>query len=72
MKSIQVRTLRDFYNMTRKWIVKGKDTPLNVELEITLDESSNLVTVKVLGDENIVDNDDIPSLFNGEGDSNES
>lgn len=72
MKTIQVRTLRDFYNMTRKWIVKGKDTPLNVELEITLDESSNLVTVKVLGDENIVDNDDIPSLFNGEGDSNES
>ena len=70
MKTIQVRTLRDFYNMTRKWIVKGKDTPLNVELEITLDESSNLVTVKVLG-ENIVDNGDIPSLFNGEGDSNE-
>lgn len=61
MKTIQVRTLRDFYNMTRKWIVKGKDTPLNVELEITLDESSNLVTVKV-----------VPSLFDGEGDSNES
>lgn len=53
-KCAQVRTLRDIYNMSRKWIVKGEDTPLDVELELKLDEDSNLVTVKVLG-ENIAD-----------------
>lgn len=63
MKTLQVKSLRDIYNMSRKWIVKGKDTPLNVELELTLDESFNLVTVEVLG-ENIVDKDDGLSLFN--------
>lgn len=62
MKTLQAKTLRDIYNTSRKWIVKGKDTPLNVELKLTLDESSNLVTVEVLG-ENIVDRDDEPSLF---------
>lgn len=62
MKTLQAKTLRDIYNMSRKWIVKGKDTPLNIELKLTLDESSNLITVETLG-ENIVDKDDSPSLF---------
>lgn len=64
MKTLQAKTLRDIYSVSRKWIVKGKDTPLNVELKLTLDESSNSVTVEVLG-ENIVDksDDDTPSLF---------
>lgn len=62
MKTLQAKSLRDIYNMSRKWIVKGKDTPLNVELKLTLDESSNLVTVEVLG-ENIIDRNDEPSLF---------
>lgn len=62
MKTLQAKSLRDIYNISRKWIVKGKDTPLNVELKLTLDESSNLVTVEVLG-ENIIDKDDGPSLF---------
>lgn len=62
MKTLQAKSLRDIYNMSRKWIVKGKDTSLNVELKLTLDESSNLVTVEVLG-ENIIDKDDSPSLF---------
>lgn len=69
MKTLQAKTLRDIYNMSRKWIVKGKDTPLNVELKLTLDESSNLVTVEVLG-ENIVDKkDDGPTLFDQGGDN---
>nr|DAG82690.1 MAG TPA: hypothetical protein [Caudoviricetes sp.] len=62
MKTLQAKTLRDIYNMSRKWIVKGKDTPLNIELKLTLDESSNLITVETLG-ENITDKDDSPSLF---------
>lgn len=68
MKTLQAKTLRDIYNMSRKWIVKGKDTPLNVELGLTLDESSNLVTVEVLS-ENIIDKDDSPSLFDLGGDN---
>lgn len=69
MKTLQAKTLRNVYNMSRKWIVKGKDTPLNVELKLTLDESSNLVTVEVLG-ENIVDKkDDGPTLFDRGGDN---
>ena len=70
MKVLQARTLRDIYNMSRKWIVKGKDTPLNVELKLTLDESSNSVAVEVLA-ENIVDSRDEcdgPPLFDLEGD----
>lgn len=65
MKTLQVRTLRDIYSMSRKWIVKGKDTPLNVELKLTLDESSNLVTVEVLSENvvDIADEGDGPSLF---------
>lgn len=75
MKTSQVKTLRDIYNASRKWIVKGKDTPLNIELKLTLDESSNLVTVESLSfivealDENIVDKDDEPSLFDLGGDN---
>lgn len=68
MKTLQAKTLRDIYNMSRKWIVKGKDTPLNIELKLTLDESSNLITVETLG-ENIVDKGDIPSLFDLGGDN---
>lgn len=68
MKTLQAKTLRDIYNMSRKWIEKGKDTPLSVELKLTLDESSNLVTVEVLS-ENIIDKDDEPSLFDQGGDS---
>lgn len=62
MKTSRVRTLRDIYNTSRKWIVKGKDTPLDVELKLTLDEATDLVTVEVLG-VNIIDKDDCPSLF---------
>lgn len=65
MKTLQARTLRDIYSISRKWIVKGKDTPLNVELKLTLDESSNLVTVEVLSENvvDIADEGDGPSLF---------
>lgn len=66
MKTLQARSLRGIYKMYRNWVVKGKDTPLNVELKFTLDESSNLVTVEVLG-ENIIDRDDGPSLFDKGG-----
>lgn len=70
MKTLQAKSLRGIYKMYRNWVVKGKDTPLNAELEFTLDENSNLVTVKVLG-ENIIDKDDNdgPSLFD-KGDLN--
>lgn len=67
MKTFQAKSLRGIYKMYRNWVVKGKDTPLNVELEFTLDESSNLVTVEVLG-ENITDKDDSPSLYDRGGD----
>lgn len=71
MKTIHAKTLRDVYNMSRKWIVKGKDTPLSKELNLTLDEDSNLVTVE-LGDEQIIDKNDEPSLFDSKGDTDES
>ena len=66
MKTSQAKTLRDVYSVSRKWIVKGKDTPLNVELKLTLDESSNLVTVEVCNEQTVDRKDDGPSLFDSE------
>lgn len=67
MKTLRVNSLRRIYKMYRNWVIKGKDTPLNVELEFTLDENSNLISVEVLG-ENIISKCKEPSLFGADYD----